>query len=111
MDMVQLEKLPEVLNLSAENNVLDLACGMGAIAEYISDTTEAHVIGVDIANEAIAHAQERTQKKRDRLEFRYGTMNNLGFPPASFDTIIAIASLHYTENLGETIRQKKFINP
>ncbi len=107
MDMVQLEKLPEVLNLSAENNVLDLACGMGAIAEYISDTTEAHVIGVDIANEAIAHAQERTQKKRDRLEFRYGDMNNLDFPPASFDTIIAIASLHYTENLGETIRQMK----
>ena len=105
MDMVQLEKLLDVLKLSAENKVLDLACGIGAIAEYISGTTGAHVIGVDIANEAIAHAQERTQQKRDRLEFRYGDMNNLDFPPASFDTIIAIASLHYAENLDETIRQ------
>ena len=105
MDMVQLEKLLAVLNLSAENKVLDLACGIGAIAEYISDTTGAHIIGVDIANDAIAHAQERTQQKRDRLEFRYGDMNNLDFPPASFDTIIAIASLHYAENLHETVDQ------
>lgn len=105
MDMVQLEKLLVVLNLSAENKVLDLACGIGAIAEYISDITGAHVVGVDIANEAITHAQERTRQKRDRLEFRYGDMNNLGLPPASFDTIIAIASLHYAKDLDETIRQ------
>jgi len=105
MDMMQLEKLLEVLNLSAENKVLDLACGIGAIAEYISDVTGAHVVGVDIANEAITYAEERTRQKRDRLEFRYGDMNSLGFPPASFDTIIAIASLHYAGDLDETIRQ------
>ena len=64
MDMVQLEKLLEVLNLSAENKVLDLGCGIGAIAEYISDTTETHVFGVDIANETLAHAQERTPQKK-----------------------------------------------
>ncbi|MFH2040564.1 MAG: class I SAM-dependent methyltransferase [Chloroflexota bacterium] len=112
MDMVQLEKLLEVLKLSADNKVLDLACGVGKIAEYISDTTEAHIIGVDIAKEAIAHAQERTRKKRDRMEFRFGDMNNLDFPPASFDTIIAIASLHYSENLDETIHQLvKILSP
>ena len=107
MDMAQLEKLLDVLDLSAENKVLDLACGIGAIAEYISDTTGAHVIGLDIAKEALTHAQERTLGKRDRLEFRYGDMNHLGLPPASFDTIIAIASLHYAENLDETMRQLK----
>ena len=105
MDMVQLEKLLAVLNLSAESRVLDLACGIGAIAEYISDTTGAHIVGVDIADKAITYAQERTRKKRDRLEFRHGDMNDLDLPPASFDTVIAVASLHYTHDLDETIRQ------
>jgi ubiquinone/menaquinone biosynthesis C-methylase UbiE len=105
MDMVQLEKLLAVLDLSAENKVLDLACGIGVIAEYISDITGAYVVGIDIANEAIKHAWERTREKRDRLEFRFGDMNDLNLPPASFDTIVAIASLHYAEDLDETIRQ------
>ena len=105
MDMAQLEKLLDVLDLSAENKVLDLACGIGTIAEYISDTTGAHIVGVDIAKQAITLAQERTRQKRERLEFRYGDMNNLNLAPASFDTIIAIASLHFVQDLAETIRQ------
>jgi ubiquinone/menaquinone biosynthesis C-methylase UbiE len=107
MDMMQLEKLLEVLNLSSENKVLDLACGIGSIAEYISDTTGAYVLGIDIAKEAIKYAQKRTWQKRTRLEFQYGDLNNLRLPPASFDTVIAIACLHFAENLGETIRQLK----
>lgn len=107
MDMMQLEKLLEVLNLTSENHVLDMGCGMGKIAEYISDVTGAHVLGIDMAAEAIKHAQARTQKKRNRLEFQVGTFNNLSLPPASVDTIVAIAVLHYAENLEKTIGQMK----
>ncbi|MHA1543318.1 MAG: class I SAM-dependent methyltransferase, partial [Candidatus Hodarchaeales archaeon] len=57
MDMVQLDKLLQVLNLHSENRVLDLACGVGRIAEYISDTTQAHVLGIDMATTAIKRAQ------------------------------------------------------
>jgi ubiquinone/menaquinone biosynthesis C-methylase UbiE len=105
MDMVQLEKLLDVLDLSAENKVLDLACGIGTIAEYISDTTGAHVVGVDIAEQAIAHAQGRTRQKRDRLEFRFGDMDDLSLATTSFDTVIAIAALHFARDLEQTIRQ------
>lgn len=105
MDMAQLEQLLDVLDLSAENRVLDLACGMGVIAEYISDTTGARVVGIDIAEQAITLAQERTRYKSERLEFHYGDMNNLSLAPASFDTIIAIAALHFTQDLDKTIRQ------
>ena len=109
MDMSQLKKLLEVLNLTSENRVLDMGCGMGRIAEYISDVTHAHVLGIDIADEAIKRAQARTLKKRYRLEFREGDLNNLLLPPASADTIIAIATLHYAENLEKTIGQMKAV--
>ncbi|MFX1256104.1 MAG: class I SAM-dependent methyltransferase [Promethearchaeota archaeon] len=109
MDMIQLEKLLKVLNLTEKNRVLDMGCGIGKIAEYISDVTQAHVLGIDIATEAIKHAQIRTQEKRNRLEFREDDLNNLSLPPASVDTVIAIATLHYTENLEKTIGQIKAV--
>lgn len=109
MDMIQLEKLLEVLNLTAENRVLDMGCGIGKIAEYISDRTRAHILGIDIASKAIQRAQARTQEKRDRLEFRERDLNDLSLPPASVDTIIAVATLHYAENLEKTVGQMKAI--
>ncbi|MFX0062429.1 MAG: class I SAM-dependent methyltransferase [Candidatus Hermodarchaeota archaeon] len=109
MDMMQLEKLLEVLNLTEKSRVLDMGCGIGKIAEYISDVTKAHVLGIDIATDAIKHAQMRTKGKKNRLEFREDDLNNLSLPPASVDTIIAIATLHYTENLEKTIGQMKAV--
>jgi SAM-dependent methyltransferase len=109
MDMIQLGQLLEVLNLTAENRVLDMGCGIGKIAEYISDRTRTHVLGIDIALKAVRRAQARTQEKRDRLEFREGDMNDLSLPPASVDTIIAVATLHYAENLEKTVGQMKSI--
>jgi ubiquinone/menaquinone biosynthesis C-methylase UbiE len=111
MDMEQLEKLLEVLNLTPENKVLDLACGVGRIAEHISDVTQAYVLGIDIALEAIKIAQERTQDKKKRLEFQIGDLNDLDLPQASVDTIIAIASLHYADDLAKTIGKIKDILP
>jgi SAM-dependent methyltransferase len=107
MDMVQLEKLLDVLNLTSETQVLDAGCGIGKITEYISDVTHAHLLGIDIAAEAINRAQARTQEKRDCLEFQIGDLNNLLLPPASVDTVIAIDTLHYAVNLGKTIGQMK----
>ena len=109
MDMVQCDKLLEVLNLNSENKVLDLACGVGRIAEYISDATKAHVLGIDIAATAIKRAQERTREKRNRLEFQVGDISNLSFDVLDVDTVIGIATLHYIEDLNKVIRQLKEI--
>ncbi|MHA1542395.1 MAG: class I SAM-dependent methyltransferase, partial [Candidatus Hodarchaeales archaeon] len=91
--------------------VLDLACGVGRIAEYISDTTQAHVLGIDMATTAIKRAQERTREKRNRLEFQVGDINNLSFDLIDVDTVIGIATLHYIEDLNKVIKQLKEILP
>jgi ubiquinone/menaquinone biosynthesis C-methylase UbiE len=106
-DILQLEKLLEVLNLKPGDRVLDMGCGSGKIAEYISDLTQAYVLGIDIAVGALDRARARTQEKRNRLAFQEGNMNNLSLPPASMDTIIAVDTLHFTENVQKTIGQMK----
>jgi ubiquinone/menaquinone biosynthesis C-methylase UbiE len=109
MDKFQLEKLLKVLNLSKKNRVLDLACGIGRIAEYISDTTGAYVLGIDVAADALELARQRTQEKRHRLDFQIGNMDHLNLPDESFDTVIAVAAIHYAHDIENTIGQLKHI--
>jgi SAM-dependent methyltransferase len=107
MDMPQLEKMLEVLKLSEKNRVLDIACGTGQIAEYISAKTGANVLGIDIAAGAIQNAQQRTQGQRHRLDYQTGSMDHLDFPSGSFDTVIAIASIQYANDKSATMGQIK----
>lgn len=107
MDMVQLEKLISVLDLSKGRKVLDVGCGLGVISEYISDITRAHVTGIDFAGKVIKRAQIRTKKKKDRLAFKVADIRKLPFSKASFDTIIAIDSLYFVKNLEKPVKKMK----
>lgn len=60
MDMEQLEKLIEMLDLSETSQVLELGCGNGFVTEYISDATGAHITGIDISRVGIEHEAEAT---------------------------------------------------
>ena len=102
-DLDHLDHLIRVSEISAGTRVLDLGCGNGMISEYIADQTGAHVTGIDFIERAIHDAQVRTAGKRERLVFRVMDMSRLDFPPASFDVVIAIDTLYFTD-IGETLR-------
>ena len=104
-DMEQLHKLIEVTQPGPNSRVLDLGCGDGRIAEYISDVTGAHVTGLDFIPAAIGHAQQRTAAKVDRLHFRVGDINALDLPSAAFDIIVSIDTIYFSEDYACTIRQ------
>jgi SAM-dependent methyltransferase/GNAT superfamily N-acetyltransferase len=96
-DMAQVDALLGASHFSPGDRVLDLGCGCGGIAEYISDTTGAQVTGVDYIAEAIRQAQERTKGKRQRLAFRAGDIRDLDLPAGSFDALVSIDTLYFTE--------------
>lgn len=107
VDMEQLGKLLEILNLNDETTVLDLGCGAGMISEYISDSTGAKVTGLDFTPGAIKMARERTKNKRDRLNFIVGDLNDLDLTVNSFDTVIAIDTLYFVDDIESTITRVK----
>jgi len=107
MDMQQLELLLTVTRLGPQSRVLDLGCGNGLIAEYISDCTGAHVAGMDYIPEAIRQAQERTIAKADRLGFFVGDISQLELASRAFDTILSIDTLYFCQDYAATIRQLK----
>ena len=92
-DMAALGDLIQRLDLKPGDHLLDLGCGSGVIAEYISDQTGAKVTGLDYAASAIAEAKKRTAGKSSRLTFLQGDMNALDLPAGSFDAAISIDTL------------------
>lgn len=107
LDMEQLDTLIKKLELKPGEVALDLGCGNGRIAEYISDFTGAKVIGLDFAAELIGEAQRRTVHKRNRLNYVVGNMDELLFEEKSFDAIISIDTLYFAENIDLTVRKLK----
>jgi SAM-dependent methyltransferase len=102
-DLEQLELLKQVTRLGPARQVLDLGCGNGMIAEYLSDTTGAHITGLDYIEEAIEAARLRTAAKADRLSFQTGDLNRLELPISTFDNILSIESIYFSENYTATI--------
>jgi len=104
-DMAALQDLLNRLDLKPGDQLLDLGCGAGVIAEYISDETGTKVTGLDYAAPAIAEANERTADKRSRLKFLKGDMNALDLPEHFFDAAISLDTLYWVADLKDTLSQ------
>lgn len=107
MNMTQLDKLLEVMNLSEDDYILDLGCGVGLISEYISDVTGASMMGVDFAAGAIELAQERSRPKRSRLSYQVMDIDELSLPGKSFSGVISVDALHIVNDLRKVIQLAK----
>jgi ubiquinone/menaquinone biosynthesis C-methylase UbiE len=102
-DVAQLDALIAAAQLGPDQRVLDLGCGTGLIAEYLSDQSGAHVTGLDYVPDAVRQACERTRAKADRLDFLVGDINALHLPPATYDVIMSIDTIYFSENYAATI--------
>jgi SAM-dependent methyltransferase len=107
LDMEQLNTMIEKLELKPGEVALDLGCGNGRIAEYISDLTGAKMVGLDFAAEVIKNAQQHTVDKKDRLTYVTGDMDHLSFEEGNFDAIISIDTLYFVESIDVAIRKLK----
>ncbi len=103
-DMQQIKKMLEVIHLHPGARLLDIGCGNGKIAEYISDHTGTQVTGIDYIPEAIEQARRRTAKKKKRLHFEVCAIDDLNRLTGPFDAILSIDSIFFGENLDATLQ-------
>ena len=90
--------------------VLDLACGEG-YGSYMLATTAADVVGVDINDEVIAHANEIY--KKSNLSFIAGEMTQVLFhDDFTFDVIVCFEALEHIDKQEELLHEiKRLLRP
>jgi SAM-dependent methyltransferase len=76
--------------------VLDAACGEGYGSALLAREA-ASVLGIDIAEDAIAHARARYADRGANLRFERGDCTALDVPAASFDLITSFETLEHVE--------------
>jgi SAM-dependent methyltransferase len=107
LDNETLELMFALLRLQPASRAIDVGCGNGYLTEFISDRTQARIVGIDVSPYAVQLATERTRDKRERLVFRTGNINDgIGHVCSDYpgvDTVTAMEVLYAARDLRATI--------
>lgn len=87
-----LDRLAELCQLNQESKVLVVGCGTGGNSCYLGNKYRCQIVGIDIAEKMVRHAQERAKilQLSDRVKFQVGDAYNLDFPEESFDVVLTV---------------------
>jgi ubiquinone/menaquinone biosynthesis C-methylase UbiE len=87
-----IDRLAELCNINQESRVLAVGCGTGGNSCYLANRYGCTVVGIDIAEHMVAHANKRAEELglTDRATFQVGDAYDLQFPDASFDAVITV---------------------
>lgn len=81
--------------------VLDLGCGYGWHCEYAASYGAQSVIGVDLSEKMLNEA--RTHHHAEQIKYLRMPMEEIDFPPNSFDVVISSLAFHYIESFEEMV--------
>jgi demethylmenaquinone methyltransferase/2-methoxy-6-polyprenyl-1,4-benzoquinol methylase len=90
------------LDVSAEDTVLDVACGTGAVALELLRQYDCRVVGVDQSAEMLAEARRRLGA---RVELRQARAEQLPFEDHVFAGLTVTYLLRYVDDPAATMRE------
>jgi len=99
------EWLFEKLNIKKGYNVLDVGCGTGNhIIKIAKLFPEGNYYGIDISNNSIRQAIEKSTQKNLKIKFICKDVTNASaLQDSLFDLIISIYALYYVKNAQKTL--------
>lgn len=96
------EALQKLLPEFKGKRVLDLGCGFGWHCQYAIDHGAKAVTGVDISENMLAVAKEKTD---DRICYMQMPIEDISFSENSFDAVISSLAFHYIESFGRIVEK------
>lgn len=105
------ERLTELvlsrLNVSANQKVLDVGCGVGWPAIRLARSTGALVTGINVSRGQLEIAQKRAQEEglADRVKFEYANAMTLPYADQSFDAAMAYESMFHMPDRNKVLSE------
>lgn len=75
------------------DQALDIGCGTGGFSRLLAHRSQ-HVLALDLAPQMIRVAQDRSAQYKN-IEYQVADVLKYDLPPAHFDCIVSIATLHH----------------
>jgi D-alanine-D-alanine ligase len=95
----------QILNLSLNNNILDLCCGQGRHSLELARRGFKYVEGLDCSRYLIQKAKHCAQKENLNIRFREGDARKLPYLADSFDIAMILGnSFGYFETMNDDLR-------
>jgi len=91
-------ELVKMLPALAGKRVLDLGCGFGWHCQYAIENGARSVTGVDISEKMLLEAKNRTS---GQIRYLCLPMEDIDFPPNSFDVVISSLAFHYVQSFDD----------
>jgi ubiquinone/menaquinone biosynthesis C-methylase UbiE len=94
-------EVAELAKLRASDLVLDVGCGLGGTARYLSEKFKCNVVGIDLTEEYISIGKKLTGfvGLSDRVELRHGSALKIPYEDEEFDIV-------WTEHVQMNIADK-----
>ncbi len=115
LEEAQLAKMRHIaakLAIEPGMRVLDIGCGWGGLALYLSEVCGAHVVGITLSDEQLSYATDRAQARLNRdVEFRLMDYREMD---GSFDRIVSVGMFEHVgvSHFGDYFRQvKRLLKP
>ncbi|MBI5346514.1 MAG: methyltransferase domain-containing protein [Chlamydiae bacterium] len=100
------KELLSLLELKPNQTVLDVGCGIGGTAFYISKNYSASVKGIDLSKNMIGIAFQRASILNiDKVSFDIGDISKIDYPENSFDVIFCRDTIRHVRDKDSLLKK------
>ncbi len=99
----------DVISVSLDERVLDVACGTGIVARVLSERSRPAepVTGIDLNEGMVEVARSLTQSDAEAFRWHVGNVADMPFADASFSLAICQQGLQYFPDEGAALREMR----
>ncbi|HEX7509816.1 MAG TPA: methyltransferase domain-containing protein [Chitinivibrionales bacterium] len=104
----EIEMFVRIVNLSAEDKILDLCCGQGRHSLELAQRGFSFVEGIDRSHYLIQKARQTAKKDGIEVKFKEGDARKLPYATDTFDVVLILGnSFGYFETIHDDLRVLK----
>jgi ubiquinone/menaquinone biosynthesis C-methylase UbiE len=94
-----------LMQLQANNNVLDLSCGAGWATRLLArNVPRGTIVGVDLSEQMIARARE-SSREFNNIQFRVGSAEQIPAEDNFFDKVLSVEAFYYFPDQGRALNE------
>lgn len=99
-DISQIKRIMNMFPKRPNLQILDMGCGSGKLLRYIKQELSCHIHGFDYSDNAIKTAKLINGADSD---FRVGVLDKIDYPNESFDVVLSMDSIYFTQDMPSLV--------